>query len=428
MRRFTYALLPFVLFCVSGTPVHSQAVDTSTKTPQNPSTSALTDKAAFPVDSAASPVENSKPSAAAETATNELVRDVVRWDRYLNTWGIDPHFSIKTEASAIFAGAAHSQRMDARNLFELSANVDLEKAVHWRGASVYASMHNFVGGNGSDDLSDDIQVYSNISAAQKTQLFEFWFQQNLLSGKLRFKAGKIDANTEFAFADNAGGFLNSSMGFSPTVSDFSTYPSPRLGAAVFLKPQKFLYLSTSVFRNDPSGVMSVSEAGLRWNLYASELPGHVAYGYWLHTQTYLDQNQYVHSGAAGHYVVAEQALWRPHSSAEGGRNIGTFFQYGNADPWSSDIDRHFGAGLQWTGPLSQRPGDQAGVGISFVHLHPDDSGNSLGDHERVADAFYKFQVKRWLALTADMQFIDHPNGDPARPRALVGSLRSTVSF
>jgi carbohydrate-selective porin OprB len=79
------------------------------------------------------------------------------------------------------------------------------------------------------------QVYSNIDAASRTTLYELWFEQKWMAGKVRIKSGKIDANSEFAVVESASDFLNSSMGFSPDNSGLSHVSSAAAGSDRFLE-------------------------------------------------------------------------------------------------------------------------------------------------------------------------------------------------
>jgi len=100
---------------------------------------------------------------------------------------------------------------------------------------------------------------------------EFWFEQAWRDGKLRIKAGKIDANTEFALVENGADFLNSSMGYSPTILVMPTYPNARHGLNAFLVPSDKFYAGLGVYDADGKGFMAISEAGTRWKFGPAEV-------------------------------------------------------------------------------------------------------------------------------------------------------------
>ena len=353
---------------------------------------------------------------------------ISRWDERAISRGIDPHLVLKTEVTGALFGSNGPLKVDARNLLELNATVDLKKVAHWDGARLYGSLHSFVGGNGSDEILLDAQGFSNIDAAEGTHLYELWLLQSLWEGRVQLKGGQIDANTDFAFVESATAFLNSSMGYSPAIAALPTYPNPRIGGEVLLKPKGFYYLSSGVFQDHPNGVMSLNEGGVRWKWRGRA--ARVAYGYWIHTQRYREVGVDAHQGAQGSYVVAEQQLWMKEEVAGAERGMAVFFQYGTADPWSTNMSRHVGFGMQWTGPWEKRPLDLTGVGVSMVHLEPRllERIQPGYDYERTYEAFYRLQLSKWLSLTFDGQTINRPNGDPKCAMAMGGTVRSTITF
>ena len=100
------------------------------------------------------------------------------------------------------------------------------------------------GDNGSTKVGD-IQGYSNIDEDNFSQLNEAFYQYQ---GQGWFsRVGKTDANSEFAVADNALGFINSSMGVSPTLVGLPTYPHPALSAIVGLDVNAKSKLVSGIF-------------------------------------------------------------------------------------------------------------------------------------------------------------------------------------
>lgn len=345
---------------------------------------------------------------------------------WLERNGIQPHFSIKTEGSFVGGDAVGSQRADGRNLIETALEIDLGKKLGWSGALFHTSMHSFAGGDGSALLAGDAQGFSNISSTPDTLLFEIWLQQSAMQDKLTVKAGKIEANTDFDYVENAGYFLQSAMGHSPTLFDMPTYPHPRPGVEVSIAPKKHLYFRSGVFQNVDKGVMVLSEAGTRWQLPGVRLPGRFAYGYWTRTPMEPGLSDEMVSGSAGHYLVAEQAIWKPETGNEG-RGLAAFFQFGNASPEVSPFRQHFGGGVQWTGLLASRPADVIGLGTSVVRVSPAMMVDANHGHECSFETFYQVGVNRWATLTPDVQYIDHPSADPLRPRVAVMSVRLSIA-
>ena len=113
---------------------------------------------------------------------------------------------------------------------------------------IFADAQVLRGNNGSDSVGD-LQAFSNIDEAELTKMYEVWVEKSFYEESLRFKIGQVDANNEFAYAEHAGEFIHSSMGFSPTVSYFPTYPSPRLSVNAFYSATQNTQLSIGHYAN-----------------------------------------------------------------------------------------------------------------------------------------------------------------------------------
>jgi hypothetical protein len=157
--------------------------------------------------------------------------------------------------------------VDAEKLFGLKDSAGLLRFKH--------HMRHF-----GETYDEEAQVYSNIDANSRTTLYEIWLQKKFFSEHLRMKVGKIDANTEFATVSTAADFLNSSMGFSPTILVFPTYPEPKFGINVFLgRPSATYVLGAGIFRT-VDATMSILEPARNWNSGPGEHGGRASFGYW----------------------------------------------------------------------------------------------------------------------------------------------------
>ena len=148
------------------------------------------------------------------------------WSRATGDWagartsleasGVSINGSLILDWSSILDGGIQ-QRSATRHLLDVNVNVDLETILGIDGATFFADFYSQAGPNGSQDAGD-IQGFSNIDLdGDVDQLAELWYEQWLFDDHVRIKLGKVDANSEFAFVDTAGSFINSSAGVSPTV-------------------------------------------------------------------------------------------------------------------------------------------------------------------------------------------------------------------
>ena len=144
----------------------------------------------------------------------QLVSKSNRFREQLATRGLAFNGQYVHDWSKVVGYADEPSNGLGRYSFDLSLAIDTERLHGWRGGTGFARLKQHQKEFGGEyDLST--QLYSNIDAPCRTSIYEFWLQQSLLGGKLRIKAGKLNANSEFAVVQTASDFLNSSMGFSP---------------------------------------------------------------------------------------------------------------------------------------------------------------------------------------------------------------------
>lgn len=357
--------------------------------------------------------------------------------------GVVVEAGLVADFSQNLRGGADTEGAGFRHLFDLNVSLLSRPLLGYDGGTLFLDFQTKEGQDGSEEVRD-FQAFSNLDAPDFTALYELWYEQVLLDARLRVKVGKVDANSEFAFADFGGEFLNSSTGFSPTILALPTYPNPAMSINAFVEPVEAFYAGLGVydgaaqegsalgrrgpstFLGDPSDLFLIGEAGLRWAL-ADARNGRLAIGGWRHTGAFERFNGGTESGTGGLYAVLEQRLWRADRESEGDdRGVGAFVQYGYADPGVSEAEHHVGAGVSASGVVPGRPEDALGAYGSLV-LFSQGAGFTE-DHELAVEAFYKAAITPWLSLKPDVQYIVNPGGDDALRDAVVATLRVEAAF
>jgi porin len=110
--------------------------------------------------------------------------------------------SIADHVSVLNGGSVHRSSWVGR--FDFVVDVDTEKAGLYKGGTLHIDVMN-AGGGGlkpTGEMVGDLQGVNNIEAPKSTRLFEAWYEQSLLDGKLSAKAGLHDVNSEFAASEN----------------------------------------------------------------------------------------------------------------------------------------------------------------------------------------------------------------------------------
>ena len=333
-----------------------------------------------------------------------------------------------------------------RNLLDLRLLYDTKAGFGFNGGTASIDFQNQAGRNGTGFVGD-VQGFDNIDADGRTQISELWYQQRLFDDRLRIKIGKVDANTEFAFPDFGGGFINSSIGHSPTITALPTYPDGASSANLFVYPTRWSYLGAGVYDGSLlDGVQTgsygparlfhsgesffyIAEAGARWHFKDQTLPGHFGIGGHYHSgifETFDGGNQ---RGASGLYLTLEQKLFhRRFYDKTNPEGLYAEFQYGHADRHVSKVVDYVSGGLVFTGPYEKTNPDSIGVAVEAAHLTDAVGAGFTRSFETDVEAYYNFQATSYLAIKPDLEYILNPGGSASVKDAIVLTLRGTLSF
>jgi porin len=139
-------------------------------------------------------------------------------------------------------------------LLHLGLSLDLQKTVHWNGATLYASALYPQGQGITDNYSGDFNVASNITADNSFRLFDLWFQQKFLGDKLSIRIGQMSADEEFFLPIGSALFINAAYGTMPTISFnnyLPIYAFGGLGIRIDYKPTDNWFSRAAVFDANP---------------------------------------------------------------------------------------------------------------------------------------------------------------------------------
>jgi porin len=363
--------------------------------------------------------------------------------RRLQQAGISVNLSAVLEGFNNFRGGLKTFHLVGASTVDASLTVDTEKLINWQGGKFYVDLEDHAGRNPSTELVGDLQIFDKLNSGPYLQVFELWYQQKLFDGKLRLKAGKADANSEFSVIDNGLEFLNSSTQVSPTVFLFPTTPDPMPAANLFFTPWETCYAGFGVYYSNRSvtfgnfegrpekaqlsdnGVFLIGETGLQWrraSVFGAD--GNLKLGAWGHTGTFTRFDGERQQGTYGWYAILDQTLWQPEGASQTDRGLRIFLEYGRTQQNINAIDWHTGGGLAWTGLLAVRPRDVVGFSPQYAHISK--QAGLPHSYELAMEWFYTLQVTRWAALQSDLQYIINPGGQ--YPDAVVGTIRLAFDF
>ncbi|ARW17243.1 carbohydrate porin [Komagataeibacter europaeus] len=135
--------------------------------------------------------------------------------------------------------------IDTEKLFGLKGGLFNVSALQTRGRSI------------SQDHLNNFNPISGFEADRSTRLFELWYQQSFLKGKLDVKIGQQDLDTEFLVSDYASLYLNANFGWpmAPSVNLYGGGPSwPLSSPAIRIRyrpSEKFTFMFAAADDNPP---------------------------------------------------------------------------------------------------------------------------------------------------------------------------------
>lgn len=339
-------------------------------------------------------------------------------------------------------------------LIEGVVDVDLEKVVGWKGATVHANVY-YVHGDGPTAKTGSIFAVSNLEGLEAFRLDELWFEQSLADDKLKIKLGAIAADTEFFISDTAGGFLNGTFGWagilaSNMIQGGPAYPLTSMGARVQFSPNDNLTILAGLFNGSPAnpyaddpqrdnkhgtdfrfgdGQLLIVEGAYK---YEAGLPGTIKIGGWTQLNSpdgiYTDfRTDDPEDGTHGLYAIVDQQIWK--HGEDGGINV--FGRISGSPESKSFMDFYFDTGIVFTGFVPGRSKDSFGAAFGYGQISDDlratDPG-TIASHEAVIEVNYTAMVAPGVTLIPDFQYFWNPGVDPAVDNATVFGLRAKVNY
>ncbi|MEI8309881.1 MAG: carbohydrate porin [Verrucomicrobiota bacterium] len=390
-------------------------------------------------------------------------------------------------------GSTHASTINYSSVYgdlNFGAQVDLEKAVGWQGASMSTTWVWLYGWNTNEEALNPDGKYlgvSNIAGFNTLRLFTLWFQQKLWDDKISIRVGQLAADAEF-FRSTYGGVLISDTFTWPAIVGLNlpnkgqAFPMGTLGARVAWNPVDWFTFQSAVFQGNvfaqnvnrfgflwrldaQTGYTFFNEAQFRWNQRGGEtgLPGQLKPGLWFQTGQSADPlASSTSSGNGGFYIVLDQMLYRepanpsPACHAPDGKSaangkgaktfetpalptksdqgLGWFARAGFTPPDRNFLDFYFDTGLTYKGLIPGRDNDTMSIGFAYGHLS-NGARSSLRsqdinptDSEMVVELTYQAPVTRWLIVQPDLQYFINPGANSELTNALVIEARATVIF
>lgn len=377
-------------------------------------------------------------------------------------------------------------------LTQIVAQLDTQRAFGHYGGLFNVSMLNIHGKNLSATNLQTLQTASGIEADRATRLWELWYDQKFLEeDRLSVRIGQQSLDQEFMVSTNALTFVNTMFGWPmlPSAnmpSGGPAYPLSTLGVRFKAVPVNGVTVLAGIFNGDPvrhndgsdpqmqnrygtdfplgNGTLAIAEVQFSYPALGSMVePGQAEplgwtyrLGAWYNSKKFADQRfgtdglsladpnsngtaqQY--RGNYALYAVADKLVWR--DATDPNRTIGVFARVmGTPLKDRNLIDFSANAGFVMHSPFRYRTDDTFGIGMGYAHVSSRAAGldvdniafgNVPGGPTRKSETFveltYQYQLKPWIQLQPDIQYVWHPGGGILDPSAPTQRLKNELVF
>ncbi len=355
--------------------------------------------------------------------------------------------SYKADIAATVSGG-QAKRGRVLDDFQIFGDLDLDKAMGWKGATAHFQLLNNSGAEPNGDAGT-LQGVDNIEVArQRARLFEAWVEQGF-GDKGSVRAGLYDLNSEFYSNESAGMLLAPAFGIGSELAATgpngpSIFPSTSLAVRVRWTPNEHVYAQAAALNanagvlGDPGGIKTSFDNGLLLIAEAGWTGrGKVACGTWRYTKKQDDIRVIAAGGDAapavanGAYLLLERKLTKGGEDAP--RQTTAFARLGVSDGDTTAFRGGWQAGMMVKHVFASRPDSAFSVGVDQALLSRKyrdnalDDGQRLKTSERAIEITYADKIGP-VTIQPDIQYVKDPGADGGVGHALVAIVRFGVTF
>lgn len=345
----------------------------------------------------------------------------------------------------------------------LGADFDMGTIAGWQGTSLHVTLNDRRGvGTSSDFVGNRLPIQEDYGGLY-TRLSEASVEQVLDGGRLDIRVGFFAMGNDLGGISLGCNFVNAAFcAHALSLSGDSgwyNYPNARWGGAVRYRLRPDITLRSGVYQVNPSlgdeaNAFKPFAAGTTGALIPFEveydpgtktgsrvLPGHYKLGAYYDTSRVAREAEAgTVKGRYGVYVLADQMIWREANPARG---LSIFGEFTAQPAASSQITRWYGAGLLKTGTWAGRDADTVALGFIYAKLNPrlraahepvsvnaPTGSQQLLFGEAVVEASYGIQLRPWLNIRPDVQYVINPGAFSYRhtPNALAVGTQVRSQF
>ncbi|BBP02279.1 carbohydrate porin [Sulfuriferula nivalis] len=358
-------------------------------------------------------------------------------------------------------------------LTQVVAQLDTRRSFGHYGGLFNISLLNIHGKNLSADNLQTLQTASGIESTATTRLWEAWYDQKFLDeDRLDVKVGQISIDQEFMVSSNALYFVNTMFGW-PALPSYdmpgggNAYPLSALGARISARPVDGVTVLAGAFNGTPldhngnnlhgtsfpwsGGKLYIAEMQFSYPALGSMVePGQTQplgwtyrLGAWYNSRddfAAVSGADVQYKGNYAVYAVADKLVWR--DAADPNRTVALFGRVmGTPLTDRNLVDFSMNAGMVFHSPFRNRAADTFGIGTGYAHVSNQapqqvlQELDSIPRGEAFAELTYQYQLKPWIQIQPDIQYVVNPGAGVIVPDSttrikneLVAGVRTNISF
>lgn len=311
----------------------------------------------------------------------------------------------------------------------------------WSGAKLFVRVHAGEGKGADKQLGErlfgnlntiaDDSNQSNHDGPGPFRFLEAYYGQEFFDGKLIAVVGKSEP---LAFVDNNDFANNEYTQFvgKPFVNNPVLDCEDQYGPIVALSyaPSESFSFTALLFSSGyPNGADDIQKsvydhpfenptvaAQFAWSPKFGELAGNYRIYFWNATYDHPEIDENGSEAGWGVGLSLDQQITQ---------QIGLFARFSIENKDVYEVDRFWAAGVNFKGIIPTRDDDEIGLGIAglVASSRLEDRGTELH-----TEAYYRFVVNKYFAVSPDFQYVLDPLGDNNNHSVVAGMLRCEFSF
>ena len=311
-------------------------------------------------------------------------------------WGVRLGGIWLADTNVLAVGGARPGTATTNSALFIGLDMDAQKLVNWRGASLGFQYLQF---NGADTNGEAGSVlgYNGIVGLppfNRSELFMAWYAQDVIKDVLKVRIGRMDPTIDFdnvlrpvVFRDkNENIPAVSGLIKAPTngamAGAIPGYPNVGNGVLATLTPTHSFYVNLAVYdgnlaRSIETGVnpplfngyyFAIGEIGIDWTLGETHHPGQFGIGLWRQTGL-ISVVGITEEGYGGFYLFGSQRIAHGVNPRVPSSAITTFYQVAANSSLTLPIQQYFGGGMTAFGLIGNRDRDSMGFGAFVSRLN-----------------------------------------------------------